>query len=550
MFLPKEKEDIENGILREMAISNLEKNPWEVDSLKILSELSSGDEKRLYLHDILRSTPSKHEFSKELITWEIDEELVKPVFNQLRLADRISAIVSIIEEDNQNYGMEVFAKILTETLRKFFEKGDSKSLILGLKSCIVASRRFPILTKLILREKIPGTKTAIIDLLKDRKMDIDKDFILDSMIFNPYLFTEISIRRMFAKEILERGDYELSYWFSMKSVDIYPQDHESALIALKSAIGLGDDNAILVAGGTILSMKNEPEGIPYEKIASSSLRMGRVEYAKDILKRRRMKLGIEGHRLRIGIPFQQGEYAEVVSEIANTPRPHSENDSIKSYKVMSLCQEGKKNFALEDIGGISDPLEKRLLRYYCQFNSGDFKRAANELNSHFSLYGMREISQQWAENECRFLQLGVEDEPVKSPNFGKISVIMTCHKWNPALRLAVESVQNQSYQNIEFIFVDDHSPEVDIEKYDKILGEDTVRIRMSENIGTYACRNEGIKIAKGKFITFADSDDWIHPDKIVNSLEFLIQNRAEMVVGRYIRMNDDGSIEWNGVRFA
>ena len=84
---------------------------------------------------------------------------------------------------------------------------------------------------------------------------------------------------------------------------------------------------------------------------------------------------------------------------------------------------------------------------------------------------MRQIDQKWGENGCNFHHLGVIGDAPKFTDLGKISVIMTCHRNNPALKLAVDSVLNQSYPNIEFIFVDDHSSEKDVRIYDEILDE-------------------------------------------------------------------------------
>jgi glycosyltransferase involved in cell wall biosynthesis len=59
-----------------------------------------------------------------------------------------------------------------------------------------------------------------------------------------------------------------------------------------------------------------------------------------------------------------------------------------------------------------------------------------------------------------------------------------------------------------------------------------------------------LKKADGDFITFADSDDWVNPEKISNSIDFLLRENADLVVGRYVRMRFDGGIVWNGIRFA
>ena len=489
------EEEIEPEILKQLVISRLEDDPWSGDDLGILANLSFGDEKRLYLLDMLRSDPSNRNFLVELIIWEIDEEWTKPTKKVQRLSDRIYDIVAL-KENLDSEGLEFLSRVLGSALIELFEKGETKCLILSLKAAILASRKIPGLTELLLNEKIPGTKTAVIELFRIVDQIGGSLALLQSVSKCPYLFSDINIRRVISKEVKNIGDNELSYWLSMKSVDIYPQDQESALNALESAIRMGNDTGTLVSGGTLLAMKNEPSGIPYHKIAEAALRKGRIGYAKDLLRRRRMKLGIEGHRLRIGIPFHEGKYEEALEEISRTPKPFSYNDSIRSYKIFCLSLIGDNRGADEEISLVSDPLERRLLEYHCLFGNGEFSSAVGRLNQHFSNYGMRQIDQKWGENGCNFHHLSVIGDAPKFTDLGKISVIMTCHRNNPALKLAVDSVLNQSYPNIEFIFVDDHSSEKDVRIYDEILDEKVIRIRMPENSGTYACRNRGLKIAK------------------------------------------------------
>ena len=128
----------------------------------------------------------------------------------------------------------------------------------------------------------------------------------------------------------------------------------------------------------------------------------------------------------------------------------------------------------------------------------------------------------WLENGLGFEFLFSEplNTTLNSIDEKLVTVIMTTHKWNDYFPVAVNSILNQTYQNIEFIVVDDFSDPRDIAKYDSILNDPRItRVRMNSNVGTYACRNKGIDLSTGEFITFADSDDWNHPQKIEMSVQ-------------------------------
>ena len=138
---------------------------------------------------------------------------------------------------------------------------------------------------------------------------------------NKYLFADLEIRRLVTRKIYELGDSDLAFWMSMKCVELNPQDQVSASLALEAAIKVGDDERILQAGGLSLTMKNEPSGIRYSKIAESAIRKNRAGYAKDLLTRRRMKLDLEGHRLRLGLCFQEEDWKGSRLSMLELPNP-------------------------------------------------------------------------------------------------------------------------------------------------------------------------------------------------------------------------------------
>ena len=74
---------------------------------------------------------------------------------------------------------------------------------------------------------------------------------------------------------------------------------------------------------------------------------------------------------------------------------------------------------------------------------------------------------------------------------------------------------------------------------------------MSENSGTYAGKNHGLKHAKGEFITFMDSDDWQHPQKIEKIIARLDKD-PHSVAGfeSYVRLMPDGELAQIGSWFV
>lgn len=95
-----------------------------------------------------------------------------------------------------------------------------------------------------------------------------------------------------------------------------------------------------------------------------------------------------------------------------------------------------------------------------------------------------------------------------------VSVILPTYNRASLLPRAIQSVLNQTYKNFELIIIDDHSND-NTDKVVKEFKDNRVRyIRHKENKGAAAARNTGIRLAKGKYIAFQDSDDEWLPKKL------------------------------------
>jgi len=113
----------------------------------------------------------------------------------------------------------------------------------------------------------------------------------------------------------------------------------------------------------------------------------------------------------------------------------------------------------------------------------------------------------------------------------RVSVVMPCYNRADTVRRAVESVFNQTCQDLELIAVDDASSD----DTNKILSElaaadPRMRVVVNEsNSGPGASRNAGIAAAQGQWIAFLDSDDWYEPRRLDVLLENAEEDGAQLV---------------------
>lgn len=102
-----------------------------------------------------------------------------------------------------------------------------------------------------------------------------------------------------------------------------------------------------------------------------------------------------------------------------------------------------------------------------------------------------------------------------------VSVVVPTYKRPEMLRVALDSIAQQTYENVEVVLVDDNGL---CSKYDndtKVLVDEYCNIfdrfifvKNSINMGGGGARNEGVKVATGEYITFLDDDDQFTPNKI------------------------------------
>ena len=135
-----------------------------------------------------------------------------------------------------------------------------------------------------------------------------------------------------------------------------------------------------------------------------------------------------------------------------------------------------------------------------------------------------------------------DDRFVDDPHDPLVTVIMSTFKPDESFRAAVTSLVNQTWRNLEILVVDDHSPAKYDDRLESVTSMDSrIRLmRMPENGGTYKIRNHAIAESRGAFITFQDSDDWAHPERIERQVAPLLEPSGLVAThARSVRMFPD-----------
>lgn len=123
-----------------------------------------------------------------------------------------------------------------------------------------------------------------------------------------------------------------------------------------------------------------------------------------------------------------------------------------------------------------------------------------------------------------------------------MTVVTPAYNSATFINTAIESVRVQSFPDWEMIVVDDCSGDNTVpivEEYIKL--DSRIRlIRLEQNSGAAVARNAAIRAAKGRYISFLDSDDRWLPHKLEAQLKFMRKNDAAFVFSAYKKIDESG----------
>ena len=123
---------------------------------------------------------------------------------------------------------------------------------------------------------------------------------------------------------------------------------------------------------------------------------------------------------------------------------------------------------------------------------------------------------------------------------GLISVIVPVYNVEPYLDRCVQSIVDQTYENLEIILVDDGSPDNCPAMCDAWAARDSrIKVIHKQNGGLSDARNAGMEEATGEYIGFVDSDDYIAPEMFEKLMVRMINTNSDIVSCDAIRVWDD-----------
>lgn len=113
----------------------------------------------------------------------------------------------------------------------------------------------------------------------------------------------------------------------------------------------------------------------------------------------------------------------------------------------------------------------------------------------------------------------------------KISVIVPVYKTEKYLDKCVQSIVEQTYENLEIILVDDSSPDNCPKMCDEWAKKDSrIKVLHIENKGVANARNTALKSATGDYISFVDNDDYTDPDMLETLYRSLKENNSDIAI--------------------
>ena len=136
----------------------------------------------------------------------------------------------------------------------------------------------------------------------------------------------------------------------------------------------------------------------------------------------------------------------------------------------------------------------------------------------------------------------------------KVSVIVPVYRVEKYIERCARSLFEQTLDDMEYIFVDDHTPDGSMDVLNKIIEEypsraDAVKIiHNPENLGLPKTRKAGIENASGEYIAHCDSDDWVDKDLYAGMYDEAVTTNSDIVICDIATVSGSGITYRKGIR--
>ena len=201
--------------------------------------------------------------------------------------------------------------------------------------------------------------------------------------------------------------------------------------------------------------------------------------------------------------------------------------SLKHLDYIDALEERIKS--TKDLEGIDINLSFNMYRYV-------LKRILQQLEEHDYIDEAKEVREKLElAEQGQYPFLTDEVKEIEVENGGElISIVVPIYNVENYLRMCLDSIEHQTYSNIEVLLINDGSPDSSGEICQEYVARDSrFRYFEKENGGLSDARNYGIERSNGKYLTFIDSDDWVEPTYIEDMYQAALKNDSEIVVSNY-----------------
>ena len=116
-----------------------------------------------------------------------------------------------------------------------------------------------------------------------------------------------------------------------------------------------------------------------------------------------------------------------------------------------------------------------------------------------------------------------------------LSVIIPVYNVEPYLEQCLDSVINQTYKNLEIICINDGSSDNSLKILEKYQKKDSrIKLINQKNKGLSEARNAGLDVAKGEYIAFVDSDDYLELNAYKEAMKVMLQDKNPLILYDYL----------------